>query len=320
MNLNWVDLSIIILLLLFTFEGYGKSFFIQVLDLFSFVLALILSLRFYNYASSFLQTNFSLAHSLANVLGFFLVWGVVEVFLALIIHMLFHRSYFSIWLDEHFRALSPIPAFLRGIIFISIILVLLATFPIQPKLKIAVQDSKLGSYFISHAYRLETPLKEVFGGITNDTLTFLTVEPKANESIDLGFKTSNFKERSDLETQMIGLVNQERTSRGIKSLTFDPNLKLIAIEHSDDMLRRGYFSHYSPEGKTVADRAAAHNISYQVIGENLAYAPSLELAHSGLMNSPGHRANILSQDYNKIGIGIDDAGAYGLMITQVFSN
>lgn len=318
--LNWVDLSIIILLLLFAFEGYGKSFFSQFLDLISFILALILSLRFYNYASLPLQTNFSLAHSLANVLGFFLVWGIVEVLLAIIIHLLFHSFSFSTWIDVHLRSLSPVPAFFRGVIFTSIILVLLATFPIQPKLKLAVAQSKIGSYLISHAYSLEAPLKEVFGGITNDTLTFLTVEPKANENIDLGFKTSNFKERPDLENQMIGLVNQERTSRGIKALVFDPRLQLIAIEHSSDMFERGYFSHYSPEGKTVADRAASHNIPYQVIGENLAYAPTLELAHNGLMNSPGHRANILSLDYNKIGIGIEDGGAYGLMVTQVFSN
>jgi uncharacterized protein YkwD len=57
-----------------------------------------------------------------------------------------------------------------------------------------------------------------------------------------------------------------------------------------------------------------------VIGENLAYAPNLELAHTGLMNSEGHRANILSPDFNKVGIGIEDGGVYGLMVTQVFSN
>lgn len=57
-----------------------------------------------------------------------------------------------------------------------------------------------------------------------------------------------------------------------------------------------------------------------MVGENLAFAPNLELAHQGLMNSPGHRANILSSDYYKIGIGIAQSEDYGLMITQVFSN
>ena len=119
---------------------------------------------------------------------------------------------------------------------------------------------------------------------------------------------------------MIKLVNFERTSRGFNALTYDPKLMEVGRKHSADMFKRGYFSHYSPEGKSVADRAEKGGINYLVIGENLAYAPNLDLAHNGLMNSPGHRANILSADFNKIGIGILDGGVYGLMITQVFSN
>ena len=202
----------------------------------------------------------------------------------------------------------------------AILLLLVATFPIQPTIKQAVSDSRLGSAILGGTYTLESPLKNIFGGLGQDSLTFLTVEPKDNQSINLGFKTSNFRARPDLENQMIGMVNQERVKRGIPALTFDPQLQVIAREHSADMLERGYFSHYSPEGKSVADRAAANGIDYQVIGENLAYAPSLTAAQNGLMNSPGHRANILSTDYHKIGIGIEDGGVFGLMITQDFSN
>ena len=119
---------------------------------------------------------------------------------------------------------------------------------------------------------------------------------------------------------MIDLVNKERQKMGVKTLSFDSQLRDIGRGHSMDMFLKGYFSHYSPEGKTVADRANESGVKFLVIGENLAYAPSLSLAHDGLMNSSGHRANILSEDFNKIGIGIMDGGVYGLMITQVFSN
>ena len=104
------------------------------------------------------------------------------------------------------------------------------------------------------------------------------------------------------------------------SLRFDASLQKIARLHSEDMFIRGYFSHYSPENETVAERAMKNDVNYMVIGENLAYAPDLELAHEGLMNSPGHRANILSPEFEKVGIGIMDGGVYGLMVTQVFSN
>jgi uncharacterized protein YkwD len=106
----------------------------------------------------------------------------------------------------------------------------------------------------------------------------------------------------------------------LKILEFDANLRKVARGHSEDMFKRGYFSHYSPEGDSVADRAEEQNIDFLVIGENLAFAPNLELAHRGLMNSEGHRANILSKDYGKIGIGVLDGGVYGKMFTQVFSN
>lgn len=316
--MNWVDLLIIVVLIFFAFEGWGRSFIGEIFDLLSFFLALVLSLRFYNLATNLLQSTFKLAHSLSNVLGFFLIWSIVEVILSLLSPLLLKRT--PVKLDKNLKHLALIPAFIRGLIFVAVILVLIGTFPIQPNIKSAVEASKLGSAITNQAYQLETPLKGVFGGITQDTLTFLTIEPKTNESVDLGFKTSDFTPRPDLEQQMIALVNNERVSRGFKALTYDPNLQVIAREHSADMFTRGYFSHYSPEGKTVADRAAAHNIDYQVIGENLAYAPTLELAHNGLMNSPGHRANILSPDYNKIGIGIEDGGLYNLMITQVFTN
>ena len=55
-------------------------------------------------------------------------------------------------------------------------------------------------------------------------------------------------------------------------------------------------------------------------GENLALAPTLQLAHDGLMKSPGHRANILSTNYRTVGIGIVDGGPYGLMVTQDFTD
>jgi uncharacterized protein YkwD len=64
----------------------------------------------------------------------------------------------------------------------------------------------------------------------------------------------------------------------------------------------------------------AHNINYIAAGENLALAQTVEIAHMGLMNSPGHRANILNPKFGRIGIGIMDGGIYGIMVTQNFRN
>jgi uncharacterized protein YkwD len=70
----------------------------------------------------------------------------------------------------------------------------------------------------------------------------------------------------------------------------------------------------------VGDRLQEHNVRYFLAGENLALAPTLNTAHEGLMNSPGHRANILEKNFRRIGIGVIDNGVYGKMFVQVFAD
>lgn len=318
LGLNWIDLIILIVLLLFAFESLGRPLLLEVVDLVSFLLAFFLSFRYYNLPAKFFEKEFQIPHGLSLVLGFMAAWFLAEFVFYLAVRFFLPRI-LKIKIPSS-EILSALPATLRGLVFIAITLVMIATFPIQPSIKKAVLDSRIGSQILKSAYGLEQPVKNVFGGVTNDSLTFLTIKPKTNERINLGFQTNQISLDSASETKMIEMVNYERTSRGLQALTFDSALREIARSHSEDMFRRGYFSHYSPEGKTVADRALSAGIDFLVIGENLAYAPSLESAHQGLMNSPGHRANILSPDYHKIGVGVVDGGVYGKMFTQVFTN
>lgn len=316
--MNWVDLVIIFTVGLFIYEAYGHSFLLEALDLASFLLAFFLSFRYYNLAATFFTNQFNLPHGLSLVAGFMAVWFLAETIFGILTRILISKApKLKIKVGKIF---SIVPAFFRGLIFVSLFLVLLGTFPIQPTVKKAVLDSKIGNFILRNSYSLEQPLKQVFGGVTKDTLTFLTVEPKANEQVNLGFQTTQFKIDFESEEAMMVLVNHERTSRGLKALISDAKLQEVARFHSTDMFKRGYFSHYSPEGETVVDRADKFEVSYSVIGENLAYAPSLDLAHQGLMNSSGHKANILSPDFGKIGIGILDGGIYGKMFTQVFTD
>jgi uncharacterized protein YkwD len=119
---------------------------------------------------------------------------------------------------------------------------------------------------------------------------------------------------------MLELVNRERAANGLEPLASDPEMTEVARRHSADMFERGYFSHNTPENKTPFDRMRAADVRFRTAGENLALAPTLSIAHTGLMNSPGHRANILEPRYGRLGIGILDGGRRGLMITQNFRN
>lgn len=120
------------------------------------------------------------------------------------------------------------------------------------------------------------------------------------------------------EQQMLNLVNQERTSRGLAALKVDLELTRLARLKSRDMIDLNYFAHQSPTYGSPFDMMRNAGISYRTAGENLAGASTVERAHNALMNSPGHRANILNSSFTHVGIGIVSGGPYGMMFTQMF--
>lgn len=120
------------------------------------------------------------------------------------------------------------------------------------------------------------------------------------------------------ETNMVELVNTERTQRGLTALIADDRLVSIARAHSQDMISGGFFSHTSPISGTPWDRLKNGGVLYRFAGENIAGNQSVSAAHTSLMNSDGHRANILNPNFTSIGIGIRLGGTYGMYITQLF--
>lgn len=122
------------------------------------------------------------------------------------------------------------------------------------------------------------------------------------------------------EQKMLDLVNAERKKAGVEPLKIDMKLVEISRKKSQDMIDKNYFGHTSPTYGTPFDALKANGVSYRYAGENIAGAPTVDRAHSSLMASSGHRANILNLNYNYIGIGIGivDGGPYGKMFTQTF--
>lgn len=120
------------------------------------------------------------------------------------------------------------------------------------------------------------------------------------------------------EQQMLSLVNKERTSRGEQALR--PNLKLTQVARlkARDMIDKGYFSHTSPTYGSPFEMMRRFGIRYSYAGENLAGAPTVSTAHTNLMNSTGHRRNILNSNFDEVGIGIVNGGPYGKMFVQMF--
>ncbi len=130
--------------------------------------------------------------------------------------------------------------------------------------------------------------------------------------------SNNNSYASQEEQYMLQLINQEREKAGLSPLKMDKDLVKLARLKSQDMIDYNYFSHTSPTYGSPFQMMNDFGIQYRYAGENIAGNRSVDSAHQALMNSSGHRANILNANYNYIGIGIVDGGPYGKMFTQMF--
>ena len=318
--MNWIDFIILLVFLLFAFEGLRQGFFLQVFNILGFLTALILSLTFYPPIASVLDKLFHLPKIAANPIGFLLIWLLSESLFFVFLGKLFKKFltiFGDLFVNKYF---GFIPALVNASLFLAFALLFVVSLPIRPDIKRDVYDSKLGSILVSGATVLEKPLNNVFGPIAKQSLTFLTVKPEDEGSIDLQFTQNEIAVDFESERVMFSLVNEERAKFGVKVLVWDENLAKVGRNHSKDMFVRGYFSHFSLEGKDLGNRLDEAGIDYLAAGENLALAPTVSRAHTGLINSPGHRRNILDPSFGKIGIGVVDGGVYGKMFTQVFTN
>lgn len=121
---------------------------------------------------------------------------------------------------------------------------------------------------------------------------------------------------SEYEAEVVRLVNAERAKNGLKALTADWELSRVARYKSQDMKDRGYFSHTSPTYGSPFEMMKSFGISYRAAGENIARGQtSPQAVMNAWMNSSGHRANILSSKFTKIGVGYVSGGNYW---TQMF--
>lgn len=120
------------------------------------------------------------------------------------------------------------------------------------------------------------------------------------------------------EQLFVDLVNKARAENQLPSLKVDLETSDVARIKSQDMIDNNYFSHNSPTYGSPFDMLQSFGIKYVKAGENIAGNATVEAAHQALMNSPGHRKNILSPNYTHIGVGIKNGGPYQKMFTQMF--
>ena len=176
-------------------------------------------------------------------------------------------------------------------------------------------------------------------GSIEDNLEELTVEiykvrqaeekaaAKAKEEAAKSEATNNVASGANLnglEAEILRLINKTRADHGLSQLSVVQSLTDIARTRCSDMVGRGYFSHYNPEGATFFNIMLDSGISWTNAGENLGNAkpasygsPSAFL--KAWMASASHRDNMLRSNYRLIGVGVVDGGGRRV-VTTVFLN
>ncbi|RDV13990.1 colicin V production protein [Pontibacter diazotrophicus] len=318
--MNLIDILLLIIILSSAITGWHRGFILGLLDLIRWIGSLLIGLRFYPYAAGWLEELVNWSTTWILPVAFLLVTFTASLLLHYLGSLLLQNLPHTLHKRSFNKALGLVPGVFSGLVTAVILAALLLAIPLPQSMEATVQNSKLANRFAAHTERIEMALAPVFEDAAQRTLNKLTVQPGSDEFIELPYRVEQATPRPDLEAQMLELLNEERLENGLPPLQADTALREVARQHSEDMFRRGYFSHHSPEGDTPFDRIREANVRFLAAGENLALAPTLTIAHEGLMNSPGHRANILQRRFGRVGIGVLQGGPGRLMITQNFRN
>lgn len=316
--LTWFDAVLLLVVLLALWAGWRHGLLAGTAEL----LALVVSLGLAWAAGP------TLAAWLGRQAGLLGPWtlpvAVIAVFLVarLLIGALLSRALSAVPATVHRHAanrlLGLLPGAANGLIHGVLLLMLWQALPTGDALARSARDSTFAQRLTPPANWLQDRLATVFEPALHEAMRRTTVQPGTQEVRTLPFRVQAAQEQPALESQMLELVNQVRSENGLRPLRADPDATLVARAHSRDMLAQGYFSHVSLQGKSPFDRMRDAGLRYRTAGENLAFAPSVAVAHRGLLDSPGHRANILRPAFGRLGIGIVDGGRHGLMVTQTF--
>jgi uncharacterized protein YkwD len=317
---NLIDALLALVILLGMFAGWRRGFVLETLGLAVLAASLLIAFWAYPYpAREFERHAVFSGEWVAPVafIGIFItariLLGVLANALAAAVPPVAHRHRAN-------RVLGIVPGFVDGVVHAMLAALLLLALPWPETIAAQTRESAVVTRLAEPAQWLVSELTPIFEPVVSKTMKRMVVKPGSRDSLPLGFTVPDPQPRPDLEARMLQLVNQERKARGLGALRADPELTQVARAHSRDMLVRGYFSHVSPEGKDPFDRIRQANVKYLTAGENLAFATTLSQAHKGLMDSPGHRANILRPAFGRVGIGIMDGGRRGQMVTQEFRN
>ncbi|MBL5767638.1 CAP domain-containing protein [Heyndrickxia sporothermodurans] len=154
-----------------------------------------------------------------------------------------------------------------------------------------IDDMYVTIFYDKHSNNTVTAIQLISKNVEQQKKDYYT---KPNQKLVLGF-----------EYQLFDLTNSSRVNHHLPILSWDQHVQVTARNHSKDMAEHQFFDHTNLKGQSPFDRMSQDHIRFLLAGENIAYGQlSSIFAHEGLMNSLGHRKNILHRDYKYLGTGV----------------
>jgi uncharacterized protein YkwD/uncharacterized membrane protein required for colicin V production len=321
-GLNAVDLVLVLALAFYALDGIRRGFIAASLSLVGIFLTIAAAIKWYPLGAAIIGRYVNWPPLVVNVAGFFALLLVAQLAMSIVTRLILVvlapvRLLLGPLLILE-RLLGAVPGFIQGMLIAALVLTPLHLFPISSPIAEAIDRSAVARQITARSAALAPQIERFVGRVVEDNMLFRSRVVEEDESVRLPPQADLHPDPA-AEAAMLMLVNQERAKAGLQPVVADEQLRKVARQHSEEMFRLGYFAHVSPKGDTPMERLRRGGVFYFSAGENLAYAPTVEVAHSGLMASPGHRKNILSTEYSRVGIGILSAGLYGRMFTQNFA-
>lgn len=315
---NWLDLVIVICFLLYLWEGWRRGAIETTIEFVAFIGGFISGILLYRFTAGFLADFFTLPTALGNGLSLLGTSIIAEQLLVGLLAKLLE------YLPKHWLrhpinvGATVIPLVANAVILATLLVTALLNIPLNTGFKHGLQYSTVTQYLSLSSQRVEQLLSALLNISDVSTVNFRTTSDM--QSFSLNFTETSVTTDEVGETHVLRLINKERVSLGLDPLEIDTRLRDLSREYGIEIFRSGHFSHIDLSGRTTFDRMKLAGIVYLTAGENLAFAPNVVVAHSGLMQSVTHRENILSPQFKKVGIGVIDGGRYGKMIVEEFTN
>lgn len=306
-------------------RGWVRGFTREAMDLVGLVLGIALAFRFSGLVGDALAEWLGISPEFGRLAGGFAIFLLVGVGASIGSHYL--QKVFTLpGLALTHRLLGGGLA-LAWALFVAILMIsLVVVIPLPPSVDEQIEASSVASTLTDPGAFPQRMFNTVAGDRVLEALLNLDrlvgrekVIIEEGETLAIpAAEPGDLRADQKAAGEIFDLVNRARIEEGLDPLAWSEPLAGVGERHATEMYLNGYFSHTSPTTGTVTDRMAAAGIPYLIVGENLALAATAKTVHQGLMDSPGHRANIVGSGFTRSGIGVVK-GPLGLMVVQVFS-